>query len=328
MQLSLMYFINKNIRNLFVLFMIMVSLTALCVKYLMPTIINVAFAPFNLDYISAFDEKNLVALSGLSVEESAKQQLEILKDAQNGKIDEKQIQKLSDYLKKSREYNVEAQEMFNYSNVYMQDNKYKFILKPKEVYDIDLSYETTYTIRVDGVKSSSSDPVNTHKYILLDTGNTYVLTKVAPDFEVKPGQIFQGVFLPLSSILVEDFQKVLGEGNQINNLFTYEFDTVTSFSNYEGVDLAWLVMLSILTIFMGIKLVIYKIEYIRHPTYKQLSKLYGNEQENEASINLELADEGNVKVYRNTYMTENWEIKKGIFKTKISMLMKNSRFDS
>jgi|GEM_PF-4775346 len=78
---------------------------------------------------------------------------------------------------------------------------------------------------------------------------------------------------------------------------------------------------------MGIKLIFYNSDYRNHPTYKQLDKLYGDSHENEKSLDSELSDINNVTIRKNIYKTEHWIVSKGLFKTKISMAEKKTRFE-
>lgn len=246
----------------------------------------------------------------------------------NKEIDiEEQYKQIIDQLNSQRKFNVEAQSMSDYANVYKQNNKYKFEIKPVKVYDIGLYYETSNSISVNGIDSPYEETDVTHKYILLDTGKALVLTKVAPDFDIDKHQSYKGVFLPLSSVLVNDVRKSLGEGNALNNVFYYELDTMTRFSSYEKMDIMYFFVLLVIVIVMGIKFIIYRIDYHKHPTYKQLNKLYGNPSDNEISLDTSLSDEAKVVVNKNTYKTEDWMVTRGTFKTKISMVKKASRFD-
>lgn len=74
----------------------------------------------------------------------------------------------------------------------------------------------------------------------------------------------------VTKVLVEDVQKILGQGYQINNIFIYELDTMTSFFYYEYNEVLMLFVLIIITLAMGIKFIFYITDYRRHPTYRQL----------------------------------------------------------
>jgi hypothetical protein len=305
MKKSLMYFINRNIRNLIIALSIMLVLAAIYIESAIPTIINMAFAPFELNYQNAFVDENLITLQGVSDKEESD----------------------SEVYSNLEQNNYQAQNTIDFQNVYKQNNRYKFVIRPKEVYDIDLAYDTTYTLS-SGPSKVSSKPVGTHKYVLLDTGKALVLTKVSQDFIIKPNQEYKGMFLSLPKVVINDLQKGLGEGYQIENLFCYELNTLASRSFYEKNDMLLLSILIIIILIIVIKLIFYIVDYKYHPTFKQFRRLYGSPKEIHEQIDSELADEANVIVSKNTYTTKQWKITKGIFKTKISMVARRSRFDS
>lgn len=317
MKFSLRRFVNKNIRNLFIVFVLMLFVTGLYTENIIPSIINITFAPFELNYERAFESKNLVVLTDSSET-----------DQLNNENDNKeQYNQIVDGINNQRKFDVEAQRVSDFMNVYKQNNKYKFEINPIEVYDLGLFYETSYSISTDGIDFPYAETAVTHKYILLDTGKALVLTKIAPDFDIDKHQSYKGVFLPLSDVLVNDVRKNLRDGQQLNNIFCYELDTITSVSSYENSVMIFLFVLLIIVIITGIKLIIYRNDYRKHPTYKQLYKLYGNPYENEISLDTDLSDEAKVVVNKNIYETENWKVTRGTFKTKISMVKKSSRFD-
>jgi hypothetical protein len=329
MRLSLRYFINRNIQNFLVVFAVMVSFTAFYVVTIWPSIINMASAPFDLNYQSAFVQDNLLSIEGGSnISQPTTDLKPIIEDVKNDKSSGEQFQEILKMSRNPREVNIKNQSLFDYENAYNQNSRYKFKIIPISVYDLGLSYETMYSIKADGIKTSLAKPAMTHKYVLLDTGKAMVLAKVPYDFVMGPNQMYKGVFLPLTKVLVEDVQKVLGQGYQINNIFIYELDTMTSFSYYEYNEILMLFVLIIITLAMGIKFIFYIIDYRRHPTYKQLRKLFGDQCENELKINAELADNTKMIVYKGVYTTDNWQIKQGVFKTRISIIKRKSRFDS
>jgi|GEM_PF-5127607 len=238
MQLSVRYFVRKNIRNLFIAFGIMAFITFFYMKFTFPTIINMIFAPFELDYLNAFEEPNLMTVTGNGDTAQINDNLlSLLSDAQNGAVSE-QFKMLAD---KSRTYNIDYKNISDYADIYMQNNKYKFQIKPEKVYDLDLYYETKYTMSVGGLALPSSEAVPTHKYLLLDAGKAFILTKVEPDFEIEQGQVFEGIFIPHSQFILYDLSNILGQGKQLDNLFIYEFDTLADFTFLRKVN--WFILL-------------------------------------------------------------------------------------
>jgi hypothetical protein len=217
--------------------------------------------------------------------------------------------------------------MYDFSNAYNQNNKYRFKIKPIEVYDLGINYEASISISVGLIDSPYAETGITHKYILLDTGKALVITKVAPDFDIDKRQSYKGIFVPLSGELVTYIRNNLAEGNELRDVFCYELDTTTSFFSYEMTDMIFLFVLLIFVIVIGKKFITYKINYRKHPTYKQLYKLYGNPNENVISLDTDLSDEAKVVISKNSYETENWIITRGTFKTKLSMVAKVTRFD-
>jgi hypothetical protein len=309
-KLSLKYFINKNIVNLLVIYIVIILSLFYYLKQIQPTIVNFFFAPHKLDYQIAFTQENLLTLMDRSKEEQPKKDIASI---------------LKNKLGNLSQFDVEAQSMFDYNSVYVQNHKYKFKIRSVNEFDLGLAYETNYTLFIDRIKTQPIKPLVTHKYILIDVGNVLLLTKVSPDFKIKPTQMHIGVFLPIKQIVVEDLQKILGQRYKLDNLFIYEFDTLTNFSSYELQDILFLIILLIIVLFLGIKILSYIINYKNHPTYKQLYKFYGAPSENEININLELNDMENINIVKNTYITNQFKIKKGLFKTKISEFVEKIR---
>mgnify|MGYP000876620089 CR=1 FL=1 len=297
MKLSLKYFVYKNIKNLFLVFIALALINVLLVISIWPTIVNM-FANYELDYQEAFVEKNLMDIIG-----------------QGG-----------DSYNFGERFNIEVQNMIDYANTYKQNDKYKFKIKPVDVYDLEIYCETTYEFTSYNMLPKR-ETVTSYKIILLDTGNAYIFARVKPEFEVIPSKKYIGVFVPLTKMLADTVKNELGEGNYLRNVFVYELDTLNSFSFYRFTDLAFVLIPFVIFIVVGIKLFIYIRDYRKHPTYRSLENLPNEPHENEELINLELADINNLFISKNVYKTKGWIITKGFLKTKVSRIAKGIKFD-
>lgn len=262
-----------------------------------PTITN-AFANYELNYKEAFVAKNLFEIRG-----------------DDGG---------PEYI--TQKTNIEVQNMDEYLNVYKQNNRYNFKITPMDAYDLEIYCMANRQLNSYNI-AKGSDKVTRYKIILLNTGHSYIFARVKPDFEVKPNQKYKGVFVPMTKMLKDTIKYSLGEGNYLTSVFTYELDTLNSFSYYHFTDLAFLVLPFVLLIFNGIRLLIYVIDYTKHPTYKTLEKMPNEPHENEELINLELADTNNLSISKNVYKTKGWIITKRFLKTKITRIAKATKFD-
>lgn len=289
MELSLKYFIKRNIRNLTVAFMILGVIVTLITIQVYPSLINL-FVYYKLDYEKAFIDSNLFDIQGSSEAH------------------------FSQYGKN----NLESQDMYNYLNVYKQSSRYKFRVKPVEVYDLDISRTTSF-------KMTNKEFTN-YRVVALDTGDAIILARVKPNFEITPNHEYKGVFVPLEKELVDKLEEGLGKDGEMRKVFTYEFDTTNSFSYNRVNDLAFLLIPLTLFIFWGIKLITYKTNYRNHPTYKLLDKMPSEPHELEAFIDSELADKENVSINKKVYTTKNWIITKDLFKTRICRTARSGRF--
>lgn len=296
MELSLKYFIKTNIRNLTVVFISLAVLVTLITIVIFPTLINL-FIYYKLDYEEAFNDISLRIIHGRS----------------------------DVYLSKPTKAYAKTQSMFEYMNVYKQNNRYKFRIKPEDVFDLNIFYETTIENDKYTANSKIRKYVN-YKYLALYTDNIYILTRVKPDFEITPNHEYKGVFVPLAKELMYKLEGALGDDRNLENVFMYEFDTTNSFSFYRFTDFAYLFVTFTILIVLGIKLIIYKTNYRNHPTYKLLEKMPNEPHEMEAFINSELADKENVSVNKNVYTTKNWMITKGFYKTNICRTGRSVRF--
>lgn len=223
------------------------------------------------------------------------------------------------------DYSLESENMYYYFKVYKQNNKYKFRIKPLDVFDLNIYCETRFENKYSPPNPKSKRFIS-YKYVVLDTGNAFILTRVKPDFEITPNHEYKGVFVPITKAIVGKFAESLGPDEQANNIFRYEFDTTHNFFFYRFTDFALFIIPFTIFIFLGIKLIIYKTNYRKHPTYKLLEKLPNEPHEMEASINSELADKENVSVDKNVYTTQNWMITKGFYKTNICRTARRGRF--
>lgn len=288
--MDLEYLVKKNIKFLGICFFIVLIIYGKIFSIVLPTLINV-FSPIKeLDYDKAFSNERLITL--------------------------KKRDKMNIF---DNEYDVEYQAMNDYLYAYREEKRYKFYVKPEEIKSLDLHYSISYTLNVDGFKTNSIKPIYSYKYMLFNMGDAYLLAKVNPDFQLNSKGVYTGIFVPLSIGVKKDLQEKLGNNVVIKDIFTYEFDTIKSFSEFEESDLLILFIASIVLITIGVLLIRYLLNYRCHPTYKQLNKLGGEPKETEIWINAELKEiKGNYnnKVYRTKY----WIIKRGLFKTKISRL--------
>lgn len=298
MELSLKYFIKRNIRNQTIVCMLLAVIVILIAIYTYPTLINM-FGYYKLDHEEAFIDIRLFDIQGSS-----------------------KPHHYSEYDK----YKYDTGDFGNYLNTYKQGNRYKFRIKPVEVYDLGIYTETTYNITLYGVPNPNDTKVTNYKVVALDTGEAFVLTRVKPSFEVTTNHVYKGVFVPLEKKLVDKLEEVLGDEGKMHTVFTYEFDTTNSFFFYRFTDFVFLFIPFIMLVFYGIKLIIYISNYRNHPTYMLLDKMPNEPHEIEAFINSELADKDNVSINKNVYTTKNWIIKKDLFKTHICRAAKSSRF--
>jgi hypothetical protein len=324
--LSVKRFTVINIRNLFIVALLILILTIGYSLLILSSILNKLFAPAELNYKNAFIPSNFAVSDGkgsITLPEYGISPVSPGMDP-NGSNMINQVQiNGSGKTGGVSTYDAGSQNISNYRDSYRQNQIYKFTITPTSVTDLNLSYKTTIYTDNDGIKVPMSSPTVTHKYVLLDTGSTYILAKVEPELDAVPGQKYIGVLVPIDQSTINDIQDTSGYDFKLDkNLFGYQLDTITDFSDIEYYDMVLFYALTFIFILLTALAVFFKTNPKRHPTYRQFYKIYGDASANEKEIDSELADMVNVTHKGKTYRTKNWIIQKSFLKTKIARPIK------
>ena len=137
---NIRYFINKNIWNLFLVLLLSVIVLIVTTKIIFPTLLNVFFSPFEFDPASMKVKIHIMNIDDIH-------------------IDENNI---------GRHYNYERQKILELSNMFKENNKYVFKVRPSMIIAPGLEY-STYASSIFYEKEKLDDSYSI-KYIILDMG--------------------------------------------------------------------------------------------------------------------------------------------------------------
>lgn len=189
---------------------------------------------------------------------------------------------------------------------YWQDDKYEFNVSLKNVQklDVDFNNETTGT---DG----RGDEISSNMYVA-DIGGIKTLVLTYPHTHLASEDAICGIFTSIPLIAAHDVAKSK-MFNPTDEICAYMLDTRGLEMESESFDLLFTSVLLIVVIYLGIKLWRQYRDYLRTPTYRQLTK-YGDAKDIAYKIETELAD--GVKE-KKRLVCENWIVSEDTFKLKI-----------
>jgi hypothetical protein len=296
MKPTIRTFIKWNTRNLLITVIFFAAVTVVSAYLLRSYLMDTFLPPARLDTARAFTAENVADINDLSEVEDAN---------------------------RFKGYFVE--EMFNayFTRSYTQDLRRIFRILPERLYKSEKYYEALINTNTGNITISEVKTENSFKYAVAELDGVLVLIKLHGSREIDMNTVLKGVLMPLDKTFIYKIRWELGDQFKSDKVFLYELDTMM---NLKEVVFPFMVLFYIpllVTLFLLVKFIIYKIDYKKHPTYRQLRKFFGPMEENEAKINAELASdtmryENNYEIIHNiSYMTEHWAILKRAYKTKI-----------
>ncbi len=256
---------------------------------------NLLFSPFKFDLEQALEDKPLISLNlGYS------------------NIGTNEVSSYNSYLDamffagglSSNAKDAEIALLFH--TKYEQSLKYMFKVIPDDIQETGLKYETDF--RVMGAYAGG---VPTHKYVRCVLGEATFFAKVRYEFDVDKDKTLKGVFVPYSSQTLKDFKKVMSGYEPLENVFGYEFDTITSFFWERVGALVWIIICLILLSLLLRKLVTQIENPSERPLYRKIKLLGGNI----TSVNEQLKD---AQRYGKKYITKDWVLIPGIMFSSIT----------
>lgn len=152
---------------------------------------------------------------------------------------------------------------------YWENDKYFFSVKLDELTSSGLAYTASGAI-LNPDTDVETDPVAV-KVDFINIGGVKTAVLSMGDAVVKKDMTVDGILTEISPLILENLSGVLPEGEMISK-YMLDIRGIDMGSEFSDI-LFWFLYIALL-LFLGIKLVIYYINPLKHPTYKQLEK-YG-----------------------------------------------------
>ena len=152
---------------------------------------------------------------------------------------------------------------------YWQGSKYLFDAKLENIEDTKLAY-TAGGVVVTEDTDTEIDPIAV-KVLLANIGDERVTVLMSANQEISEGALVEGMLVEISPLIRKDLANYYPDGTKVC-LYMYDVRGIDMGSEFSD-TIAWIAFLLVL-IFLGTKLLIYYLNPMKHPTYKQLEK-YG-----------------------------------------------------
>ena len=196
---------------------------------------------------------------------------------------------------------------------YWQDHRYYFSVKSDKLEYSNLSYTRGGEVLSDLI-DTDIDPVAVCVHFA-NIGERVITVLSLPEQDIESLSEFKGIFVKASPLILKNLSENLKEDRQIS---AYTLDVRGIEMSAESSDTVIWVLLIALIIYLGIKLIRYYKNPLKHPTYKQLEK-YGDVLELIEDIELQLQNDV-VSIEDNQIITADWIISDQSFK---KLILKN-----
>lgn len=190
---------------------------------------------------------------------------------------------------------------------YWQDHRYYFSVKSENLEYSGLSYTRGGEVLSD-VTDTEIDPVAVSIYYA-NVGDRIVTVMSLPEQDIESLPELKGIFVKSSPFILKHLSENIAQEREIS---AYTLDVRGIEMSAESSDIAIWVLLIALIIYLGIKLVRYYKNPLKHPTYKQLEK-YGDVLEIVEDIELQLQNDV-VSIEDNQIVTADWIVTEQSFK--------------
>lgn len=203
-----------------------------------------------------------------------------------------------------------AEKIFGFAETkksYWQDHRYYFSVKSDKLVYSGLSYTRGGEVVTD-ITDTEIDPVAVSVYFA-NIGDRVVTVLALPEQKIETLPELKGIFVNASPLILKDLSKDIKEDYSVS---AYTLDVRGIEMSAESSDTVIWVLLIALIIYLGIKLIRYYRNPLKHPTYKQLEK-YGDVLELIEDIELQLQNDV-VSIEDNQIVTADWIVTEESFK--------------
>ena len=263
---------------------------------------NLVFSPigFKFDLERAISEKPLVSINN-------RQNEPVAGDGETDEI-EQALRQAVQRLNLDRRYDLNSLQVLLHASKYEQSGKYIFSITPDEIYDVGLVYESQMSLRNSGTLRGMSYK---YRYVICQLDGVLFFAKVPYSFSQQTGKTLKGIFLPFSEPVLRDIRGSLAEHETIAGLYGYQFDTLSGFF-YEQLG-------SLVLLLVGLAGILWlTIPLISQIIFRDKRSIYERIRFWSADIDKVNRQLKSAKRLGKDYITEDWVITPGLFKTKMT----------
>lgn len=195
---------------------------------------------------------------------------------------------------------------------YWQGGEYEFDLKISKAHKTPIQYTNANTS--DNYNATDDKTISAHLYDAEISG-VKVLVLAYPHQKIADNSTISGIFTEIPNIIKTNFASL--EGQNTADYYKYMLDTRGIEMESERFDILISALLLLLGIFLFVKLIIYFINPLLTPTYREANK-YGDMDNVIDDIEYQLEQKGITKITKNNpAITDDWILTKAGFKYKI-----------
>ncbi|MBE7030635.1 MAG: hypothetical protein E7409_04305 [Ruminococcaceae bacterium] len=153
---------------------------------------------------------------------------------------------------------------------YTKGDQYRFTLQLDNITPTDIHYDAEY----ENPQTGETELVTIMRLYLADIGGKQVPVMAQANRTLAAGDMVTGIFVKPDKVVRADLSATVPEGETLT-VSEYMLDTRGIEMNTENSD-PWIIgILLAITLFLAIRVAVYYINPLRHPTYTQLQK-YGD----------------------------------------------------
>ncbi len=195
---------------------------------------------------------------------------------------------------------------------YWQGDKYEFKLTLSKADKTPISYTN---INTSDNYNTNDDKTISAKLYDAEISGVKVLVLAYPHQKLTVGSKISGIFTEIPNIIKKSFVSI--EGQDTDNYYKYMLDTRGIEMESERFDIIIASVLLLLALYLLGKLIVYYINPILTPTYREADK-YGNMDTVIYDVEYQLQQKGITKITKNNpAITDDWILTKAGFKYKI-----------